>query len=46
MISHKIAALIVAITPNSYHFEQAFLDDFGKSWETNLVADLVRALKQ
>jgi hypothetical protein len=31
-----------AITPNSYHFEQAFSDDFGKTWETNFIADLTR----
>lgn len=30
------------ITPNSYHFEQAFSADFGKSWEPNFIADLVR----
>jgi hypothetical protein len=32
-----------AITPNSYHFEQAFSDDFGRTWEPNFVADLTRA---
>jgi hypothetical protein len=26
-----------AITPNSSHFEQAFSDDSGKSWETNWI---------
>jgi hypothetical protein len=30
------------ITPNSYHYEQAFSADFGKTWETNFVADLER----
>ncbi|HEY2444310.1 MAG TPA: hypothetical protein VGI20_01045 [Rhizomicrobium sp.] len=30
------------ITRNSYHYEQAFSADFGKSWESNFVADLVR----
>jgi hypothetical protein len=30
------------ITPNSYHFEQAFSPDHGKTWETNFVADLDR----
>lgn len=30
------------ITPNSYHFEQAFSADFGKTWEPNFVADLTR----
>ena len=30
------------MTPNSYHFEQAFSDDFGKTWETNFIADLTR----
>jgi hypothetical protein len=30
------------ITPTSYHFEQAFSDDLGKSWEPNLVIDLTR----
>lgn len=27
------------ITPNSAHFEQAFSDDGGKTWETNWTAD-------
>jgi hypothetical protein len=31
-----------AITPTSYHFEQAFSDDYGKTWETNFMADLSR----
>jgi hypothetical protein len=31
-----------AITLASYHFEQAFSDDYGKTWETNFVADLKR----
>ena len=31
------------MTPNSYHFEQAFSPDHGKTWETNFVADLERA---
>ena len=26
-----------AITPNSNHFEQAFSDDSGKSWEANWI---------
>jgi hypothetical protein len=30
------------ITLNSYHFEQAFSADFGKSWEPNFIADLTR----
>jgi hypothetical protein len=30
------------ITPSSYHFEQAFSNDFGKRWETNFIADLTR----
>jgi len=30
------------ITPNSYHFEQAFSDDGGKTWEPNWVASLTR----
>jgi hypothetical protein len=29
-------------TPNSYHYEQSFSADFGKTWETNFVADLER----
>jgi hypothetical protein len=32
-----------AITPRSYHFEQAFSDDFGRTWEPNFIADLTRA---
>jgi len=31
------------ITRNSHKFEQAFSDDGGKTWETNMVADLTRA---
>ena len=34
-----------AITPKSYHFEQSFSADFGKTWETNFVADLNRLTK-
>lgn len=30
------------VTPDSYHFEQAFSDDFGRTWEANFVADLTR----
>ena len=30
------------ITPNSYHFEQSFSDDGGKTWEPNWVASLTR----
>lgn len=30
------------ITPNSYHFEQAFSDDGGQTWEANWVASLTR----
>jgi hypothetical protein len=29
-------------TRNSYHFEQAFSADHGKSWEPNFIADLTR----
>ena len=31
-----------AITPNSSHFEQAFSDDGGKTWETNWIMDFNR----
>jgi hypothetical protein len=31
------------VTPKSYHFEQAFSADHGKSWEPNFIADLTRA---
>jgi hypothetical protein len=30
------------ITPTSHHFEQAFSDDGGKTWEVNFVASLTR----
>ncbi|HEV8590753.1 MAG TPA: hypothetical protein VGQ55_01515 [Pyrinomonadaceae bacterium] len=30
------------ITPDSHHFEQAFSDDGGKTWEPNWIADLTR----
>ncbi len=30
------------ITPNSHHFEQAFSEDMGKTWEPNLIVDLTR----
>jgi hypothetical protein len=30
------------ITPDSHQFEQSFSDDGGKTWETNLVANLTR----
>jgi hypothetical protein len=31
-----------AITPNSSHFEQAFSEDAGKTWETNWIMDFNR----
>lgn len=31
------------IQPNSYHFEQAFSADNGKTWEANWVAEVTRA---
>ena len=31
------------ITPNSAHFEQAFSDDGGKTWEVNWITDQTRA---
>ncbi len=30
------------ITPTTHHFEQAFSNDGGKTWETNFVANLTR----
>jgi hypothetical protein len=40
----NIVARIVwsEITPDSHRFEQAFSDDAGKTWETNIVAILTR----
>ncbi len=34
------------ITPNSAHFEQAFSDDGGKSWEVNWITDQTRTNDQ
>lgn len=34
--------IISNITPNSAHFEQAFSDDGGKTWEVNWIADDAR----
>ena len=34
--------VISDMTPNSCHFEQAFSDDGGKSWEVNWIADDTR----
>jgi hypothetical protein len=34
--------VISAITPNSCHFEQAFSNDNGKTWEINWIADDTR----
>jgi hypothetical protein len=34
--------VISGITPTSCHFEQAFSDDGGKTWEVNWIADDVR----
>jgi len=34
--------VISDITPNSCHFEQAFSDDGGKTWEVNWIADDAR----
>jgi len=28
--------------PDSYHFEQSFSADFGKTWVSKFIADLVR----
>jgi hypothetical protein len=30
------------ITPNSYHFDQSFSDDGGKTWESNWIATVTR----
>ena len=30
------------ITPDSAHFEQAFSDDGGKTWEVNWITDQTR----
>ena len=35
--------VISDITPNSCHFEQAFSDDGGKTWEVNWIATDTRA---
>jgi hypothetical protein len=37
-----VRELFSDITPNSYHFEQAFSEDLGKTWEPNLIIDLTR----
>ena len=34
--------IISEMTPTSYHFEQAFSDDGGKTWEVNFVETLTR----
>src|SRR5437016_12534046 len=34
------------ITPNSHHFEQAFPEDQGKTWETNIIIALTRTCVQ
>ena len=34
--------VISGISKNSVHFEQAFSDDGGKTWETNWIADDTR----
>jgi len=34
--------VISEITPNSCHFEQAFSDDGGKTWEVNWITDQTR----
>jgi hypothetical protein len=34
--------MISAMTPALCHFEQAFSDDGGKTWEVNWIADDVR----
>lgn len=34
------------ITPHSYHFEEAFSDDGGKSWQPNFIAVLIREEKK
>ena len=36
--------VISNITPNSCHFEQAFSDDGGKSWEVNWIVDDTRVM--
>jgi len=37
--------VITPITPDSCHFEQAFSDDGGKTWEINWIADDTRIKK-
>jgi hypothetical protein len=38
--------VISDITPNSCHFEQAFSDDGGKTWETNWIATDTRVKEE
>jgi hypothetical protein len=38
-----IRGLWSEITPNAHHFEQAFSDDGGKTWQPNFIATLTRA---
>jgi len=38
--------VISDITPNSSHFEQAFSDDGGKTWETNWIATDTRVKEE
>jgi hypothetical protein len=38
--------MISDITPTSSHFEQAFSDDGGKTWETNWIADDIRVAEK
>jgi hypothetical protein len=33
------------VTPNSAHFEQAFSDDGGKTWEVNWITDQTRVIE-
>jgi hypothetical protein len=40
-----VRQLWTPISREAYHYEQAFSADFGKSWETNFIADLTREPK-
>ena len=38
----RVRFVISKVTADSYHFEQAFSDDGGKTWEVNWIADDTR----
>jgi hypothetical protein len=42
----RVRFIFSGVTPDAFHFEQAFSADGGKTWEANWIADFTRVSNQ